>query len=166
MTKQIDELMALFDKAANCGIVMFAEMRVDERYRLEGEFRSALEAALKPGEPVAWFDDTGQLRGRVSDEQLYALCANALATINSRNGWEDEPPAQAPKGLFVDLIAQHPGLAEELKTIDDAPMPTWAPPPRLTDEELMDSVTHGSGWMQLYRSIETAVRKQFLGVQE
>ena len=54
-------------------------------------------------------------------------------------------PVQEPakKGLFVDLIAQHPGLAENLMAIDAVPLPEWKPPLRLTD------------------AIQTAVRKQF-----
>ena len=58
----------------------------------------------------------------------------ALAALKSGeprdalDGWDEwgaAPPAPPPpKGLFVDLIAQHPSLAEELKAIDDAPMPT------------------------------------------
>ncbi len=49
-----------------------------------------LRAALAEPEPVAWFDSTGKLHGRVSDEQLEALCRNALAVINKRNGWGEK----------------------------------------------------------------------------
>jgi hypothetical protein len=67
-------------------------------------------------------------------------------------------------------LAQHPGLAEELKAIDDMPMPTWTPPPRLTDE-LIKSIAStpcaipGSYIHAFARAIETSVRKQF-GAQE
>lgn len=39
-------------------------------------------------DPVAWFDSEGKIRGRVSDEQLDALCRDAIVQIARRNGWD------------------------------------------------------------------------------
>lgn len=41
----------------------------------------------------AWFDASGTLHGSVSDEQLVALCRNAIAAIERHNGWFDEMTA-------------------------------------------------------------------------
>ena len=49
-------------------------------------------------------------------------------------------PEPVKKGLFIDLIAQHKGLAEELKAIDaQALQRTWV---ELTDEE----IARACGW--------------------
>lgn len=44
--------------------------------------------ATSTREPVAWFDKDGKIQGRVSDEQLDALCSQALADLEARNGRE------------------------------------------------------------------------------
>ena len=54
--------------------------------------RTAIEQAEKQG-PMAWFDNTGTLRGRVSDEQLDLLCRSAVTEISKRNGWSEEGPS-------------------------------------------------------------------------
>lgn len=98
-----------------------------------------------------------------------------ISELNAQNGPSHmgDPvckPVQEPvgKGLFVDLIAQHPGLAEELKAIDDAPLPAWIPP-RLTDGELNELY---SKWAMGKRDgttftdvIQDAVRSQFASQQ-
>jgi len=69
---------------------------------------------------------------------------------------------------------QHPGLAEELRAIDEAPMPAQTPPPRLTEDEMMairakagadlSAFCRGESEkrpVDCFRAIETAVRKQF-----
>jgi hypothetical protein len=53
-------------------------------------FRHGIAWALANTAPVAWFDNAGNLHGRVSDEQLEAMCRSALASINSRNGWMND----------------------------------------------------------------------------
>ena len=76
-------------------------------------------------------------------------------------------PVQEPakKGLFVDLIAQHPGLAENLMAIDAVPLPEWKPPPRLTDADVNKIynkwVMGESDGTTFTDAIQTAVRKQF-----
>ena len=154
MTNQIETIMAL--------VVEYGVYPSDE---LHHAIESALEAALKPGEPFGHVNTrTGQFFKDVED------CRQ-----NNEGHWRTvytaATPAQTPpKGLFVDLIAQHPGLAEELKAIDDAPMPTWTPPPRLTTKqhnELWNSYLSGkSDGITYSEFLETAVRRQFLGMDE
>jgi hypothetical protein len=147
MTKQIDKLMVLADNYADW--VEYAESRQ--------ALQSALEAALKPGhEADVWHE------GSQSFYRAKLLCKLTPEEVDVA------PPAQTPNGLFVDLIAQHPGLAEELKAIDDTPMPTWTPPPRLSDEQIgMLTVFDGLHHVEVpllaayARAVETAVRKQF-----
>lgn len=139
------------------------------------------------GEQELHFDDTKESLGE-SQTPLYAApqavpvqavpvawrvwSPDGTNVYQYREDGDGEPLFAAPtsktqKGLFVDLIAQHPGLAEELKAIDEAPMPTWTPP-RLTDED-MDAlwrsvdykVAYDKFRLDLARTIETAVRFQF-----
>ena len=57
------------------------------------------------------------------------------------------PPAQpAPvqqKPLFADIIAKHPGLAEELKAMDAAPVQEWMKPNPKCDEACLFQCTKG-----------------------
>jgi hypothetical protein len=162
MNNQIDELMALADdyadwaEAKGKGHPTYAE---SPRQALQ----AAIEAALKPGEPTLW----ARYPRYTGQHQAVEV------TLNEPDGndWVafcevTTPPAQTPpKGLFVDLIALHPGLAEELKAIDEAPMPTWTPPPRLTEEAVLFFQRNHCVFPGTTRAIETAVRRQF-GVHE
>jgi hypothetical protein len=155
MTNQIETLMALADNYADW--VEYAESRQ--------ALQSALEAVLGqpqdvPGHEADVWHEGSQSFYRA--KLLYKLTPEEV---------DAAPPAQTkrldsdesrltPKGLFVDLIAQHPGLAEELKAIDDAPIPTWTPP-RLTDDTITIAYQMGSNHSDGLRNIETAVRKQF-----
>lgn len=47
-------------------------------------------APAREAGPVAWFDDAGEIRGRVSDEQLDAMCRTAMAALDKRNGWTEQ----------------------------------------------------------------------------
>jgi hypothetical protein len=91
--KQIQEIMALVDRYARAS---FNVMEPDGPSKML-DARAAIESALceqvpQPAQPVAWFDNSGAIQGRVSDEQLEALCRDALATLVRR---QDAQPAQA-----------------------------------------------------------------------
>jgi hypothetical protein len=149
VSKQVDELMKLAEN------YWYASCQHGTAYN---KLKSALEtalgqpqavptSALTPGEPVAIIDVTySKHSGLLESYALRKVCDGAPSGVYAVYA---APPAQTPpsKGLFVDLIAQHPGLAEELKVIDDAPMPAQTkrldsnesrptPPPRLTDETI------------------------------
>ena len=81
------------------GLVELLTKRANDSYScslLSKDALAILSAAPQPeqpvaqGEPVAWFDNTGAIKGRVSDEQLEALCREALAELGRRNGWEQQ----------------------------------------------------------------------------
>lgn len=116
------------------------------------------EAALNPGEPFGYVNtNTGQFFRDVED------CRKG-----NEGHWRTvytAHPAQTPqKGLFVDLIAQHPGLAEELKAIEAEPSPAQTPPPRLDGiamANIWNKYSDADGWYARCRALETAVRKQF-----
>jgi hypothetical protein len=80
------------------------------------------EQAAPVQEPVAWMHKQGN-----HEEPSF----RQLDDWEIQNGWEQyplytTPPAQPEpvqqKPLFADIIAQHPGLAEELKAMDAAPV--------------------------------------------
>lgn len=187
MTNQVETIMALADEylLAQTKYGVFAE----EVGKVKDELRQALEAALKPGEPIKFLANATRFKMSFFQNEDGEGNQTAGTHVTCFEAFEDEldgrwvalvpaeddchikrtaPPAQTPtKGLFIDLIAQHPGLAEELKAIDDAPMPTWTPPPRLTTKqhnELWNSYLSGKGGGTTYSEfLETAVRRQFLG---
>jgi len=161
MTNQIDELMQLADDyatyAATAGIERYLGATPSGVADAAREaLNQALEAALKPGDAFGYVNtNTGQFFKDVED------CRK-----NNAGHWRTvytAPPVQTPKGLFVDLIAQHPGLAEELRAIDAAP-------PRLTMEEINSARAQAANTQScVYRAIETAVRNQWakhLGVND
>jgi hypothetical protein len=204
MSKQVDELMALAWEMANA-------LSIGAKTRTESELRTALEAVLKPeeyGEADVWHEGSrsfyrANLLYKLTPEEVdVAPPAQTPPKQEPRTGvWgyidaqvardmqgfyeafgTATPPTQTPNGLFVDLIAQHPGLAEELKAIDDMPMSTWTPPPLLTEMELKVCLESAKQqWSKnlttspfipqfviwhIQRAIESAVRKQFLGRDE
>lgn len=119
--------------------------------------KQALEAALKPGEPVAtlWqHAETGKTRvvmnGAITDCDASWLKATDLVAA---------PPAQTPQvsGVMkVDEVTTPSGVWGVL------PNPVKAPPPRLSMHELHDAYNYASdGHTTGLRAIETAVRAQF-----
>jgi hypothetical protein len=71
--------------------------------------------------------------------------------------YEPEPTRPAPvqqKPLFADIIAQHPGLAEELKAMDAAPVQE----PDHSDEL---TIAYMSG---VHRGKELAAQRQWVGL--
>ena len=112
------------------------------------------------------------------DAAFSPYCAQDLAILAPALRAALEQPAVEPvsKGLFVDLIAQHPGLAEELAAIVvDAPPAEPARTsqdvctvPLLSDEEIIDAGL-SIGWVVRYmdksesefaRAIEQLVRRK------
>jgi hypothetical protein len=61
----------------------------------------AAAAASWNAKPVAWSDDAGKIQGRVSDEQLDALCRQSLADLEARN--EREESRQAQEDAYSEL---------------------------------------------------------------
>lgn len=165
MTK-VDELMKLIEAT----IKLYAYHATDDVMVVDdgkaiNAVREALAAALKPGgEPIGYRYKFLNFMGQEVWSFELPPDGWVLETVPV---YTAAPPAQTPpKGLFVDLIAQHPGLAEELKAIDDAPMPTWTPPPRLTEWEVNEIYNK---WAQGKRdgttftdAIQDAVRRQFV----
>lgn len=158
--------------------------------------KQALEAALKPGEPVAtlWqHSETGRTRiiqpGDITDCDARWLKAADLFAA---------PPAQTPtlrcehcdgtgdvhgldgewRGQCICEAAQTPPLAyapngdAQRHTLpDQMPMPLLPnpvkAPPRLTDGQMLRMWIDSTGHVDAYGSaIETAVRRQFLGRDE
>jgi hypothetical protein len=116
--------------------------------------RTALESVLNPGYVSTWRHGCA------------ALLQNDIELWVSRCPHCGKPATQ--KGLFIDLIAQHPGLSEELKAMDDIPI-TWTPPPRLTEGQVEEVY---NTWVMDKRdgytftdAIQDAVRRQF-GINE
>jgi hypothetical protein len=152
--------------------------------------RTALEAALKPVEPVAWAEAEAiairpsvedAIEALLADQTLDNATGVVMAVLNAA------PPAQTPpprlKGTAVeacikaveDAFAWTGGHGEPSKPGPDAIANiirshfhvAQTPPPRLTDDELVnifrsvhprERLDHGKAFA---RDIETAVRTQF-----
>jgi hypothetical protein len=175
VTNQIEAIMALADEYANAEIddIRTGEGKSQAKYEA---LKQALEAALKPGYKAdVWHEGSqsfyrAKLLCKLTPEEVDAAppaqtppkqeprtgvwgYIDAQVARDMQGFYEAfgtaTPPTQTPNGLFVDLIAQHPGLAEELKAIDDMPMPTLTPPPRLKDtavEACIKAVEDAFAW--------------------
>ena len=131
MTKQIDGLMALADS--------YADGPHTEGYygHRRQALRTALEAALKPEEPVGevagyfekGFDTTKTLYGKIWNQDL-PMGAKLYTAPPSQN-----PPPRLTDGAVANLLCEY-------------------------------SVYTRQGQEQFARAIESAVRKQFLGRDE
>ena len=64
---------------------------------------------------MAWFDNTGVIKGRVSDEQLEALCREALAELGRRNGW-----GQTAEQGDDDMVEEWIALLRKISTTGEA----------------------------------------------
>jgi hypothetical protein len=173
MTKQIDDLMVLAWAMTNA-------LSIGAKTRAESELRTALEAALKPGEPAAKYI------GECADGslvQLYDEMKNGTelyaAAPPAQTHADDESVYGSIMGAAYDFRDAHLTGSTNLKRtaheeLDAAvrqaltPAPPAQTPPRLTDEQLsqvMEQVDFTYAPTKFARAIETAVRKQF-GVQE
>lgn len=56
--------------------------------------RESVVPSIEIYQAIAWFDKDGKIQGRVSVELLDALCEQALADLEERNGWEASRQAQ------------------------------------------------------------------------
>ena len=147
---QIDNIMALADEYAEAAVQWSRKVESDptSRAAIVGTdahcqaLRAAIEAALTPGEPVAWMDKYGVLYQELSD-----VLPTDIPLYTAPQ------PQRESKPLFADLIAQHSGLAEELAALD-APQPQqWV---GLTDEEL-DGIYAANGGTRTRRQIAAAI---------
>ncbi len=146
MTK-IDELM-----------VMIANEVAAAEYGAFDRIRKALEAALKPGDKAQQIAECVAaikpvVRGKFPAEQALDELVGYTAS-----------PAQT--GEVTE--ERGGGLPWTVKCSDGKTRVLWPHPPsqtpvppRLTNKELLDVAVNGDEWFTVYRSIETAVRKQF-----
>lgn len=114
MNNQIDELMRLFDEAAEASFDQGLHRRTidDAPEEKREEFRKALEAALKPGEPE--FDDCAASPTGKHSESWFcnSNCTHCgTGAVDEPLYWHDTetdtptaPPAQTPPRLTVSEI--------------------------------------------------------------
>lgn len=148
---QVDELMRLADAYANDYAASCMGGSAGDENRKA--FRTALEAALKPGEPVAWIIDwpnEPDLGHYFSEEKTDAGRCRPLYTA---------PPAQTPAYINQAEAESHGYLSQPVTIRNPAQTPV---PPRLTDEQRAEIYDKAQGLYvaKAIRLTESAVRKQ------
>jgi hypothetical protein len=84
-----------------------------ELRRLQAELDTIKQALVEPAQPAScWV--CGGAGVEFDDTNKTTPCPNCSEATT--------PSASQQKPLFADIIAQHPGLAEELKAIDEQPL--------------------------------------------
>jgi hypothetical protein len=132
----IDELMALADEYANRK--QWSSTQSAEQKRQE--LIAALEAALKPGEPVAW-------------------------AVYWGFGLERKHSVHFSRETADMVAGQIKSVQKDVRPLYAAP-PAQTQPPRLTDKEIGSIASQhwaedGVDPIEFGKSVETAVRKQF-----
>ena len=82
----------------------------------------------------------------------------AIAALREALAEQPAQPQQEP--LFKKIIDQHPGLAEELKALDQQPQRTWV---GLTHDEIMESwdeIRDGDWAPDFYAVIEAKLKEK------
>jgi hypothetical protein len=163
MTKQIDKLMALIDGYA-----------ITPNKACRDILRTALEAALKPGEPVYAFRRKGLDDYCTCDARRYLELKNKPHMFEVTIFYRAAPPAQTPpKDDFISKRAQFDAEWSKVRELQrqcrEFIEKQKTPPPRLTDEELNCAYRKSFGLIDsrlvgdqisFSRAIETAVLKQ------
>jgi len=170
MTDQIKDLMRLADEylLAQTKYGVFAE----EVGKVKDELRAALEAALKPGEPVYAFRRKGLDDFCTCDERRYLELQGKPHLFEVAIFYRATPTAQTPCHCKDRPANECPGEWEpgcDLGNNEAYAKPY--PPPRLTDVAVVNllceySVYTRQGQKQFARAIETAVRRSFGVVDE
>lgn len=164
MTNQIDEIMRLVDD-------LLETEHTATRKGGRAFLKSALEAALKPGEPVAWMSPGKERLEFSRADTVYGSHTIPLYTALP------EQPASWPidEGVAGRIAEQHclsyetvQLIARQLMTAPPAQTPV---PPRLTEQEINHCIKFpsagsaitrdGSTSQRIARAIESAVRRQF-----
>jgi hypothetical protein len=150
MTK-IDELMALVERAT------FFNPKSESLKLALQDVRAALEAALKPGEPVYAFRKKGLDDFCTCDARRYLEFKNKPHAFEVTIFYTAAPPAQTPAYINQAEAESHGYLSQPV-TIRN---PAQTPPPRLTDYDVNKIwLEFGSVTFDQIRTIETLVRKQ------
>jgi hypothetical protein len=132
--QKIAELMQLADSYAH----VYAFVGDDTMPRRREALKQAIEAALKPGEPIGW-----------------SITCNGNHTGNFY---------QSSEVAEVRLIEANRKYPKDVRTIEPlfAAPPAQTPPRRLTDYQISVIAVDNPPDVHIYgRAIETAVRKQF-----
>ena len=114
--EQINEIMELVTKC----MAMVATGRMEQAV----DKRAAIESALRavPAIPEGLIDALNEAADNLSNDAREPLGdeLHGFALMLSASPQAPQP-AQPRKPLFEDLIAQHPGLSEELSAMDAQP---------------------------------------------